>query len=78
MDSDNCNEDITGYLVQYTVKGSNNSMSRNVLGGQTNLTTISKLSAFTTYTIEVAAMTSNGTGVYSDPIDVLTGGGKSK
>ena len=72
------NGDITGYSLQYTVKGSSSSRNLNISGEQTPEAIISGLSAFTNYTVEVAAMTVNGIGVYSDPIDVRTGGGKSK
>ena len=72
------NGDITGYSLQYTVKGSNSSRNLIISGEKTCEAIISELSAFTNYTVEVAAMTINGTGVYSDPIDVRTGGGKSK
>ena len=61
------NGDITGYSVQYGVQGSG-TQTGSVSGGGATQTTISGLMASTTYTIEVAAVNSAGTGVYSTPI----------
>ena len=63
------NGDIIGYSVQYgseTVFVSGNS-SR-------GMHAISGLVPFTTYSIQVAAETSAGTGVYSDPLIAITDG----
>ena len=71
------NGDITGYSVRYGVQGT--------AEGETNVTmatgdssggmyTISGLSAATVYTVEVAAVNSVDTGVYSSPINQLTSG----
>ena len=62
------NGDITGYTVRYGVQ------TMSVSGGGATMTTISGLSAATVYTIEVAAVNSAGTGVYSDAIMQLTQG----
>ena len=55
------NGDITGYSVQYEVM-------EVVGGGSTTETTLSSLTALTNYSIQVAAVTSSGTGVFSDPV----------
>ena len=60
---------ITGYSVRY---GSENvSVSGDSSGG---MTTITGLSPSTTYSIQVAAETSAGTGVYSSAVNQLTNG----
>ena len=58
---------ITGYSVQYRVEGSGNTETMTVNGASTTQTTISGLNPSTTYSIQVAAVNSAGTGVYSDP-----------
>ena len=58
---------ITGYSVQYGVMGSGNTETMTVSGASTTQTTISGLNPSTTYSIQVAAVNSAGTGVYSDP-----------
>ena len=60
------NGDITGYLVQYGVQESGSTQTMSVSGGATTEGTISDLNAATTYSIEVAAVNSVGTGVYSN------------
>ena len=65
------NGDITGYSVQYTGGGSTQTM--NVSGDSSGgMVTISGLSPATMYTVEVAAETSTGTGVYSTLVMVTT------
>ena len=67
------NGDITGYSVQYTGGGSTQTMS--VSGDSSGgMVTISGLSPATMYTVEVAAETSAGPGVYSGPVPTLTSG----
>ena len=61
------NGDITGYSVRYGVQGSGSTQIINVSGGDTRQTTISGLNPSTTYSIQVVAVNSAGTGVYSDP-----------
>ena len=68
------NGDITGYSVRYGVQGSGSTPTESVSGGATTEATISGLAAATSYDIEVAAVNSAGTGVYSDPLTVLTSG----
>ena len=67
------NGDITGYSVWYGVQGSAVE-EQTVPGGDTRQTTISGLTPSTTYSIEVAAVNSAGTGVYSSAIYNLTQG----
>ena len=67
-----CNGDIIGYSVRYTRGGSvpqNMSVSGDSSGG---MVTISGLSPATMYTVEVAAVNSADTGVYSSPVMVTT------
>ena len=67
------NGDITGYAVRYGVQGSG-TQTVSVSGGEATMTTISGLTASTQYSIEVAAVNSAGTGVYSNVIMQLTQG----
>ena len=67
------NGDITGYSVWYGVQESAVE-EQTVPGGDTRQTTISGLTPSTTYSIEVAAVNSAGTGVYSNAIYILTQG----
>ena len=66
------NGDITGYSVRYGVQGSGNPQNVYVSGGTTIETTISGMGSDTTYSIEVAAVNSAGTGMYSSPTAVST------
>ena len=59
------NGDITGYSVQYGVVGSESTQTMTVSGASVNIT---GLVESTTYTIEVAAVNSDGIGVYSEPL----------
>ena len=68
------NGDITGYSVRYGVQGSGSTQTVSVSGGGATQTVISGLTASTTYTIEVAAVNSAGTGVHSNAIMQLTQG----
>ena len=68
------NGDITGYSVRYGVQGSGSTQTESVSGGTTTEATISGLAAGTNYDIEVAAVNSVGTGVYSHPLAALTSG----
>jgi len=68
------NGDITDYSVRYGVQGSGSTQTESVSGGATTEDTISGLAAGTNYDIEVAAVNMVGTGVYSDPLTVLTSG----
>ena len=62
------NGNITGYSVRYKVQGSGSTQTVSVSGGGATMTTISGLESSTTYSIEVAAVNSAGTGDYSPAI----------
>ena len=62
------NGDITGYSMRYGIQGSGSTQTVSVSGGGATMTTISGLMASTTYSTEVAAVNSAGTGVYSTVI----------
>jgi len=66
---------ITSYVIQYTRVGTSDTMSVTVTSGTTH--TISGLVAFVEYSVEVAAMTVNGTGPFSNAM-VQTSGQGSK
>ena len=66
------NGNITGYSVQYGVKGNGSTQTLDVAGGATTETSITGLDAATTYTIAVAAVNSAGAGVYSTLTTGLT------
>ena len=68
------NGDITGYSVQYGVQGSGSTQTDSVSGGATTEATISGLTPSTSYSIEVAAVSSAGTGEYSSSITAETDG----
>ena len=77
MDCIDRNGNITGYSVRYGVQGTAEGdrtvkMATGDFSG--GMYTISGLSAATAYTVEVAAVNSAGTGVYSDPITAATVG----
>ena len=60
--------------MQYIVWGSGSTQTLNVLGGDNTEVTIFGLISSTTYTFEVAAVNSAGTGEYSISITAATGG----
>lgn len=62
MECKHRNGEITGYTVRYEVLGSGDQKFQQASGTQT---VIQDLMASTTYSIEVAAQNSAGTGVYS-------------
>ena len=69
------NGDITGYSVRYGVQGSGSTQTESVSGGATTEgSTISGLTPSTSYSIEVAAVNSVGTGEYSSSITTETDG----
>ena len=68
------NGNITGYSVRYGVHNSVNKQVVDVMGGATTETTITGLNATTNYSIEVAAVNSAGTGIFSATIFVVTQG----
>ena len=60
------NGQITGYVIQYTRVGSSDTMSENVNNGTAH--TISGLVAYVNYSVIVAAVNVNGTGLFSNPV----------
>ena len=58
--------------MQYGVQGSENTQTMYISGGVVTEGTISELDAGTTYNIDVAAVNSVGTGVYSNLITAIT------
>ena len=71
---DDQNGPITDYSVRYGVMGSGSTQTETVSGASQTETTISNLMPSTTYTVEVAAVNSAGTGNYSDPLTTRTDG----
>ena len=65
------NGPITGYSVRYGEMGSGSTQNKTV-SGESRMTTISELTKETVYTVEVAAETRAGTGVYSLPLTIQT------
>ena len=65
------NGPITGYSVRYGEMGSGSTQTETV-SGDSRMTTISGLTKETVYTVEVAAETRAGTGVYSLPLTIQT------
>ena len=75
VDCIDLNGDITGYSVRYGVRESaegDRTVQMAIATSSGGMYSISGLSAATEYTVEVAAVNSAGTGVYSDPITVVT------
>ena len=72
MDCIHRNGYITGYSVQYGVQGSGSTQTMSVNDGATTEATITGLIPSTTYSIEVAAVNSAGTGVNSTAVTRLT------
>ena len=66
------NRVITGYSVRYGEVANSERDTFNITVASTTETTISSLMSSTNYSIEVAAVNSAGTGVYSDAITVQT------
>ena len=59
------NGDITGYSVKYGIYGSGKTHTMYVAGMYTSKSTIRGLAPATNYSIQVAAVSSTGTGKYS-------------
>ena len=57
------NGDITGYSVRYGVQGSGSTQTESVSGGGATTRFISGLESITNYSVQVAAVTSAGSGV---------------
>ena len=69
---------ITGYSVRYGEVGTSERTVVEMVSGDSSggMTTISELTKETAYTVEVAAVTSAGTGVYSEPAMFQTPSGE--
>ena len=65
------NGPITGYIIQYTRIGSNDTISENVNSGTTY--TITGLVAYVNYSVVVAAVNVNGTGPFSNRVVRMSG-----
>ena len=68
------NGDITGYSVRYGVQGNGSTQTVSISGGSSSQTIVSGLTPSTNYSIQVAAVNSAGTGLYSDAVFLLTRG----
>ena len=68
------NGDIIGYSVRYGIERSGSIQVANVFGGSRTEITISGLNCGANYSIEVAAVNSAGTGVYSKALSFITEG----
>jgi len=66
------NGDVTGYVIRYTRVGSGVSQMITVDGGLRK-SVIPGVMAFTSYSVEIAAVNVNGTGPFSDPVNGLSG-----
>ena len=58
--------------MQYGVQESGSTQTESVSGGATTEATISGLTPSTSYVVDIAAVNSAGTGVYSEPLTVET------
>ena len=72
VDCSHRNGHLTGYLVRYGVCGNENTQTLNVPEESATIATISNLMVLTTYEIEVAAVNSVGTGVFSSIVVAMT------
>ena len=63
---------LTGYMINYTRVESGDMMNMNVNSGTTQ-TIITELTAYVMYSVIVAAVNSDGTGSFSDPMMQLSG-----
>ena len=66
------NGEITGYSARYGEKGTSEGDRTVKMVSEVVATIISGLTKETVYTVEVAAVTSAGTGVYSHPLTIET------
>ena len=69
---DQQNGAITGYSVRYEEVGTSEGERRVEVASGDSMSTVSGLTKETVYTVEVAAETSGGTGVYSEPLTIET------
>ena len=68
------NGDIIGYSVRYGVNGSQTNETIHVMSGTATEYTITELQSTTTYKIELAAINTAGSSVYSSPSTAITTG----
>ena len=73
---DQQNGAITGYSVRYGEVGTSEEERRVEMASGDSMSTVSGLTKETVYTVEVAAETSGGTGVYSEPLTIETSDSK--
>ena len=74
---ESCIQTITGYSVRYGEVGTSERTVEMVSGDSSGgMTTIFRMTTETVYTVEVAAETSAGTGVYSELMVFQTPGGE--
>ena len=66
------NGPITGYSVRYGVMGSGSSQTETVSGASVTEVTLSSLLKYTNYSVQVAAVNSADTGVFSESVLQLT------
>ena len=66
------NGPITGHSVRYGVMGSGSSQTETVSGPSVTEVTLSSLLKYTNYSVQVAAVNSADTGVFSEPVLQLT------
>ena len=69
---DQQNGAVTGYSVRYGEVGATEGVRRVEMASESSSGIISGLTKETVYTVEVAAETSGGTGVYSEPLTIET------
>ena len=69
---DQQNGAITGYSVRYGNIGTSEGERNVEMASGDSMITVSGLTKETVYTVEVAAETSGGTGVYSEPLTIET------
>jgi len=62
---------ITGYLIEYTMAGSNNTITESILTG--NVLQLSELVPFVDYLVRVAARSTNGVGPFSNAVVQISG-----
>ena len=65
------NGELTDYIIQYTMEGSN--MTNEEFTSDTIITIEMLSGAYVNYLVQVAAVTVNGTGPFSDPIVQVSG-----
>ena len=66
------NGQLTGYSVRYGIQGNQNTQTMNISAASADMATISNLMVSTTYEIEVAAVNSAGTGMFSPVMIAIT------